>query len=118
MRERLIEILKGFRTPICEGLNAKLPDVDAIADYLLANGIIVPFAECGTDIYGAFEWETEYVFDGTLVSYSIQIDGLWFYCHYSNGLNMWHKIEDFGKTVFLTKEEAEKALAEREVEIR
>lgn len=87
---------------------------DVIADKLIAEGVIVPFAECGTDIYGAFEWETEYVYEGTLVSYSIQIDGLWFYCHYSNGLNMWHKIEDFGKTVFLTKEEAEKALAERE----
>lgn len=83
---------------------------DVIADHLLANGVIVPFAECGAEIYGAFEWCPEEVFDGCLSSYSHQIDGVWFHCYYSNGLNMWHKIEDFGKTVFLTREEAEEAL--------
>lgn len=42
MRDRLIELLKCFRTPICEGLSAKLPDVERLADHLLANGVIVP----------------------------------------------------------------------------
>lgn len=31
---------------------------------------------------------------------------------YDNGIKMFFKIEDFGKTVFLTKEEAERALRE------
>ena len=35
MRDRLIEDLKGFRTPICEGLNAKIPYAEELADYLL-----------------------------------------------------------------------------------
>ena len=38
MKTTLIEDLKDFRTPICEGLNAKLPDVEGIADYLTAKG--------------------------------------------------------------------------------
>ncbi len=110
MRKTLVKLLKD--SPHLATLYNEDLEWEEAADYLLAEGVIVPFAECGTDIYGAFEWEPEYVFEGTLVSYSLQRDGLWFYCHYSNGLNMWHKIDDFGKTVFLTKEEAEKALAE------
>jgi hypothetical protein len=48
--------------------------------------------------------------NGSLVSYCLDAAHLWFNCHYDCGLNYWHPIEDFGKTVFLTKEEAEKAL--------
>ena len=47
MRDRLIELLEGFRTPICEGLNAKIPDVERLADYLLAGGVIVPPCKMG-----------------------------------------------------------------------
>ena len=53
------------------------------------------------------------IHEGTIISFSLQNDGLWFYCRYKYGLTFWHKIEYFGKTVFLTKEEAEKALNER-----
>lgn len=57
MRDRLIEILKGFKKPICEatpkckGIYATLPDVEGIADYLLANGIIVPPCKVGQTVY-------------------------------------------------------------------
>lgn len=54
--------------------------------------------------------EESAIHEGTIVSFSLQNDGLWFYCRYKYGLTFWHKIEYFGKTVFLTKEEAEKAL--------
>lgn len=40
MRDKLIEDLKGFRTPICEGLNAKIPYAEELADYLLENGVV------------------------------------------------------------------------------
>lgn len=45
MRDKLIEDLKGFRTPICEGLNAKLPYAEELADYLLENGVIKELIE-------------------------------------------------------------------------
>lgn len=54
--------------------------------------------------------ENSAIHEGTIISFSLQNDGLWFYCRYKYGLTFWHKIEYFGKTVFLTKEEAEKAL--------
>ena len=109
MRDRLIALIKEAERAFPK--DKPILDIEEfVADHLLANGVIVPFAECGADIYGAFEWCPDEVCEGTLISYSIQRDGTWFYCHYSNGLNMWHKIEDFGKTVFLTKEESEEAL--------
>ena len=122
MKNRLIELLKAAdgrcddtkQCENCVGFGHGSECVNyLIADHLLANGVFVPFAEVGTDIYGAFEWSTDEVLEGIIVSYTIQRDGTWFYCIYSNGLNMWHNIKDFGKTIFLTKEEAEKALAER-----
>lgn len=45
MRDKLIEDLKGFRTPICEGLNAKLPYAEELADYLLSSGVIKELTE-------------------------------------------------------------------------
>lgn len=40
-RTRLVELLKEFRTPICKGLNFKLPGVEGLADYLMANGLTI-----------------------------------------------------------------------------
>lgn len=57
--------------------------------------------------------EESTIHEGTIISFSLQNDGLWFYCRYKYGLTFWHKIEYFSKTVFLNKEEAEKALEER-----
>ena len=48
------------------------------------------------------------IYEGEIISFSLQNDGLWFYCLYKCGLTYWHKIEDFGKIVF-----TKKALAER-----
>ena len=49
---------------------------------------------------------------GKIVSFSIQKDGIWAYCRYEDGLTFWHKVlDDFGRVVFLTREEAETALA-------
>jgi hypothetical protein len=58
--------------------------------------------------------ENSAIHEGTIISFSLQNDGLWFYCRYKYGLTFWHKIGYFGKTVFLTKEEAEKALKEKQ----
>ena len=45
MRNKLIEDLKGFRTPICDGLYAKLPNVESLADYLISHGVIKELTE-------------------------------------------------------------------------
>ena len=119
MRERLIEILKGFRTPICEGLNFKLPDVEAIADHLLSEGVIVLPCKVGDMVYMPSIWYNQ-VHSYLVVEINLEagnnntvvldefVGG--FILHRSQAVYF----NQFGKTVFLTKEEAEKALAERE----
>ena len=67
----------------------------------------------GSEVYFA-DGDNKSVWEGNLVSFSLDAAHLWFNCHYKCGLNIWHPIEDFGKTVFLTQEEAEKALERSE----
>lgn len=43
---------------------------------------------------------------GCVHGISHQEDGIWVHARYESGLTYWHKEEDFGKTVFFTKEKA------------
>ncbi len=48
---------------------------------------------------------------GECVSFSILKEGLWMRCRYEDGLTLWHELyTEWGKTVFPSREEAEKAL--------
>ena len=84
------------------------------SDYLLANGVIVPPCKVGTEIFGVFDNDDEQrkeIYVGNILCYSLDENSLlWAKMRYENGLTYWHTIDDFGKTVFSTKEEAEKAL--------
>lgn len=99
-----------------------------LADYLLANGVIVPPCKVGDTVYELKE-------NGRIVKGIVQsihqnlvgneqgrwIVTSWFDDYYANskeagfecGTHLYSLFADFGKIVFLTKEEAEKALAER-----
>ena len=118
MKDRLASLLSE-----AEGLvNNDLPTVEQIADYLLANGVIVPPCKVGETIYLPWEWkDTSGVAILTVERMSITEAGcsirtdLWsdeedYWLAYNCGV---FKFDDIGKTVFLTREEAEKALAER-----
>lgn len=85
--------------------------VDELADHLLANGVIVPPCKVGDTIYRAgdpikkvYEWQIEHI--------EIYADEIVFIDDSDNTFTA----EDIGETVFLTQEEAEKALAERSEE--
>lgn len=92
MRERLVELL------------AKGMDYTNLADYLLANGVIVPPCKVGDTVYTNI--------NGTTLHNSFRINSMDL-LGFSNGLYSWtwHQL---GKSVFLSIEEAEKALKERE----
>ncbi len=111
MKERLIELIKSSSQYVCE--DAYL--VERIADHLLSNGVIVLPCAVGDTVYLCDEEckEKTDICKGTVISFSLADDGLWFYCRYIGGLTYWHKIEEFGKTVFLTKSQAEEALNEQ-----
>ena len=109
MRDRLIELLLDGVTFTDSYKQPARMQAEYVADHLLANGVIVPPVKVGLTVY-FIDHDFDVVFKGKLVSYSLDAAHLWFNCHYESGLNMWHTIERFGKDVFLTREEAEKAL--------
>lgn len=122
MKERLIELLNGAVDEVkqtCGGANT-------IADYLLENGVIVPPCKVGDKVYHIRETTCE------------NIDGLYticeFYRHSGDNLcalpkgkcpnkyriaeccvsrdNLLIVTEKWGKTVFLTREQAQAKLKE------
>ena len=128
MRERLIELIKEVKyTPFKDGggldvrVEHQLPEhaFEAIADHLLAEGVIVPPCKVADVVYRvSFAHKTVEM---------LKVEG--FVCnltsrkvHCTHFMPSWlgnqkeHfyiSFSSFGKTVFLTIEEAEKALAER-----
>lgn len=108
-RKRLIELLSK---PIFPKIGVDPAEV--VADYLLDNGLIVTPCKVGDTVYFPMETNGEcepYVDVGTV--FSIGIDErhtMWISVSYESGLRYYHTSDGFGKTVFLTREEAEKAL--------
>ena len=116
MRDRLIELLK-----MQQDYGQKWKDFnrdhayetitnEQIADYLLENGVIVPPCKVGDTVYVLYNKE---VYKTKVFSMVAETeDNKWVYilkCKIFNGISMFKKFL-FGKTVFLTREEAERAL--------
>ena len=117
-RERLIELLKSdscespmLCDPNCKYANLKRCYEERTADYLLANGVIV----LPVDIIGNTLWFINC--DDNIVC--DKIDGITIsdrhdvYIFLQNSYNEPYELSDIGKFLFYTREEAEKALAER-----
>ena len=112
-RERLVELLKetrcerscdGFKNiEVCNGCTAYERHAKS-ADYLLANGVIVPLCKVGQDIYRVTggkvygDWQIAYI--------EVYPDEIGFIDDSDNYFTEDH----IGKDVFLTREEALKAL--------
>ena len=105
MRDRLIELLNKKYDHFCDqcGVNKDSHYTDSLADYLLANGVIVPPCKVGTTIYMIVEKRAKVTREYFRF---IKTTKLTF-------LNLERVMNDFGKTVFLTREEAEAKLKER-----
>ena len=110
-KERLIELIQNA----VNGCARHWAEI--IADYLLANGVIVSPLKLGDKIYKIFDIESihrkivkievleiEIIFRRSCGT--VRKKYLYNYNAFTN--------DDFGKTVFLTKEEAEEKLKERE----
>ena len=118
MRNRMIELIKEAKAIEASGIDCKVSD-EYIADHLLAHGVIAPPCKVGDKAYHLTGIDTQReldltdIFEGKVCSISKQENALWIYCRYNNGLTYWYTESDIGRKLFLTKEEAEKALAER-----
>lgn len=114
MRDRMIELL--FESELFNGADGKA-DANSLADHLLANGVIVPPCKVGDVVYyintryhialyrnRVYEAKVARIVVTTLgVALVIQIRD-------ESGCCEIPDVKDFGKTVFLTREEAEQAL--------
>lgn len=111
-RERLIELLKQANTLYLDYLESidqnGLIDTEGrakyIADHLIANGVIVSPVKVGTKVWLL---KKDRVPDD---DYRMSFHDEWVICEVNFQLSM---INQIGKTVFLTREEVEKALKER-----
>lgn len=123
-KDRLIELISHkqcYGSPVENGV--KSVSNETLADYLIANGVIVPPCKVGdtvyriTKLYGG----EKIIVEGEAFEFAIthehsnKYEHRFYFCakgeefihrHYS----LWCDFTDFGKTVFLTPEEAEKAL--------
>ena len=118
MRDRLIELLeKANETVIGFTIDG---DIGIIADHLLAEGVIVPPCKVGDTVYHITGIDTREdldltdIFEGKVKSISKDEKALWIYVRYDNGLTYWYEETDIGRRLFLTREEAEKALERSE----
>ena len=124
MRDRLIEILKKFCTDDCKITHqcgyCDFGDLtvcpSAVADHLLANGVIVPPCKAGDTVY----WLNFYnhlmlyrdkYYEAEVVRIVVTRFGVSCVIRV-RGEHATYEIPDveFGKNVFLTREEAERAL--------
>ena len=112
-RDRLIELLQSASDKYINLLHF---EKEILADYLLANGVIVPPVKVG---YYIWFLQNNRLVLGLVQNITVSRNGLFAYVfeidEHNEIENEWSiPLCDFGKTVFLTKEEAEAKLKERE----
>ena len=117
MRERLIELLRDATFGINKHTLAdhlSKETLETVADYLIANGVIVPPCKVGQVVYRIY-WD--FRIDKCKVSALTQKSDESFKIRVTSGINrsVFEVTPDkLGKSIFLTREEAEQALKERE----
>lgn len=110
-RDKLIGFLSGKSIDTAE-------DVEAVADHLIAKGVIVPPCKVGDMVYELFDVPafydiSELVVENVIVG--INPPKCEVFCRSKKSNGRYRFCDDaFGLTLFFTKEEAEKALKERE----
>ena len=107
MRDKLIELLNN------SAIEMDCPSMEQVADYLLANGVIVPPCKVGDSCYPLPRYRTPIVERKiSRITYSARNIIIGYYENdgrYRPPL----RTRILGEDVFLTKEEAEKALENR-----
>ena len=110
MRDRLIELIKAGKKEFTKSDVTYIENY--LADYLLANGVIVPPCKVGDTVYRltmSLHTKRIAIKETEVERIAICSDKVQVYCK-----GYAHSPTIFGKTVFLTKEQAEQALKERE----
>ena len=127
MRDRLVELLNKKYDHFCDqcGVNKDSHYTEDLADYLLANGVIVPPCKVGETVWANRDcFPLPYTEHGKVIPCEviaiketkkgkyILLKPLLIETYGLRKVNTWFPFSVVGKTVFLTREEAEKALEE------
>ena len=110
MRERLIELIQNA----VGGCARHWAEI--IADSLLENGVIVPPCKVGDKMYFDGKYFADR-FAGEIMERSVDVVLTEAWATFRGEVDLSFDFEDFGKTVFLTREEAEKALKEAQSDV-
>lgn len=115
MREKLKNLLKNAKYPLSEGYPAEAhlasqlsgKGLDYIADFLLENGVIVPPVKEGDELYRVIVPKNGEPYVSSCTA-KVEPYAIYYQC----AADAYYRIlpDDIGKSVFLTREEAEKAL--------
>ncbi len=103
MRDRLIELID-------EAINGEETSTANIAHYLREHGVIVPPCKVGDTVYYISFTK---IFKGECHAITIHSNSVQVHLYDYDGDNASYSAKD----IFLTKEEAEKALKEREIDV-
>ena len=109
-REKLISILQR------QGEDGGFYEsADIIADFLLANGVILPPVKVGDPVFRIDNWNGEHIAVGKISMIKQKSDFTWSFRGVGKGFegSKDFTITDIGTTVFLTRKDAEKALNEQ-----
>jgi hypothetical protein len=122
MRDRLVELLgnrccsKQIPCEICEYQNFGDCHKYALAEHLIANGVIVPPCNIGDVVY-SIRTDTKVIYSCSVCEFIINkhFENIHKECKVyiiEDGRFTYFDFSSFGKTVFFTKEEAEQKLKE------
>ena len=116
MKDRLIELM---RKAYEKNINLLDFEKDILADYLLANGVFVPPCKAGDMVYVVdYTRLGNMIFECTIEEISHFTYGTYYYLNWGLHIPRFKACQEksFGKTVFLTREEAENVLKKRGIE--
>lgn len=121
MRERLAQLLRSKSCwnndcpeggcEKCDYIGINDETAEQIADYLIANGVVVPPCKIRTKVYKIVLGK---IYEYEIASYTVDAEGFSFiHLAYMEGNTIYgvtHSIEEFNKQYYLAREDAERAL--------
>ena len=112
-RERLIEIIVTAENEVFRAFpyTNSTKRIEMVADYLLENGVIVPPVQVGATVYCTDSYR-HLINPLEIFGFDCTKRICKYYCSGDDYTPAWYKPAEMGKTVFLTREEAENALKE------
>lgn len=118
MRERLVELIADARNEYYDysdelhekGMSVPESSEEYIADHLIANGVVVPPCKVGDKVYHICNVFNDSKMKSETIIKTRVIDFVQSMAFLAESQGLIFSERDFGKTVFLTSEDAERAL--------